>query len=95
MTAQVESKAIESDSISDVEIYILLAQELPVPRINNYGSVEFVDGLDGEQQKRLLLIVLNNGGGNLVYARRLFQNDDPQSEPDPPANIPAWCICGN
>ncbi|XP_078383220.1 uncharacterized protein LOC144665797 [Oculina patagonica] len=39
MAAQVASEAIESNSVPEVEISVVSAQELPVPRINNYGSV--------------------------------------------------------
>ena len=59
---------------------------------------QFVGGLDEEQQRRLLILVLNNGHGSLDYAKsrkRILENDDPQPEYDPPANVQDWCVCGN
>ena len=63
--------------------------------LNFFKLKNFVDGLDEEQQRRLLILVLNNGRGSLDYARRILQNNDPQPESDPPANMQDWCVCGN
>ena len=39
MAAQVGSEALDLNSRSEVDISVLSAEEHPVPRINNYGSV--------------------------------------------------------
>ena len=39
MAAQVGSEALDSNSRLQVDIFVLAAEEHPVLRINNYGSV--------------------------------------------------------